>query len=155
MKALSLTQPWATLVAIGAKQWETRSWPTPFRGEVAIHASKKYPRACSDLEYESPFANALRMEETPLPLGKIIAIAEITDCEPTVRFHRACVVPAARCISISTEEMAFGDYSLNRYAFKIERVRRIKPIDCRGALGFWIVPDGVLSRIVYLDEVPA
>ena len=38
MKALSLRQPWATLVAIGAKQIETRSWSTAYRGTIAIHA---------------------------------------------------------------------------------------------------------------------
>lgn len=40
MKAVTLTQPWATLVAIGAKQIETRSWPTNYRGPLAIHAGK-------------------------------------------------------------------------------------------------------------------
>jgi hypothetical protein len=34
MKALTLHQPWATLVALGAKQIETRSWPTRHRGLV-------------------------------------------------------------------------------------------------------------------------
>lgn len=41
MKALTVTEPWATLIAIGAKRIETRSWPTDYRGPVAIHASKK------------------------------------------------------------------------------------------------------------------
>jgi activating signal cointegrator 1 len=44
MKALSLTQPWATLVAIGAKCIETRTWHTFYTGTVAIHASKGFPR---------------------------------------------------------------------------------------------------------------
>ena len=40
MKVLTLTQPWATLVAIGAKHIETRSWATSYRGPLAIHAGK-------------------------------------------------------------------------------------------------------------------
>jgi len=40
MKALTLTQPWATLIACGAKRIETRSWATDFRGRIAIHAAK-------------------------------------------------------------------------------------------------------------------
>ena len=32
MKALCLHQPWAYLVAIGAKRYETRSWKTRYRG---------------------------------------------------------------------------------------------------------------------------
>lgn len=57
MKALSLTQPWATLVAIGAKKIETRSWSTSYRGPVAIHASKGYPgRYAWFLENVKPLA---------------------------------------------------------------------------------------------------
>ncbi len=38
MKALSLKQPWAALVAIGVKKIETQSWGTSYRGSLAIHA---------------------------------------------------------------------------------------------------------------------
>ncbi len=40
MKTLSLLQPWATLVVMGVKQIETRSWRTDYRGPLLIHASK-------------------------------------------------------------------------------------------------------------------
>ena len=38
MRVLTLHQPWASLVAVGAKCFETRSWRTHYRGELAIHA---------------------------------------------------------------------------------------------------------------------
>lgn len=71
MKALSLTQPWATLVAIGAKRLETRSWSTTYRGPLAIHAAKRFPRNCQELVLHEPFASAL--DGIPLPTGVIIA----------------------------------------------------------------------------------
>jgi hypothetical protein len=40
VKALTLTQPWATLIAVGAKRIETRSWATDYHGQIAIHAAK-------------------------------------------------------------------------------------------------------------------
>lgn len=40
IKAISLHQPWASLVAMGIKGVETRSWTTRYRGPLAIHASK-------------------------------------------------------------------------------------------------------------------
>ncbi len=40
MRTLTLTQPWATLVALGAKTIETRSWQTSYRGPLAIHAGQ-------------------------------------------------------------------------------------------------------------------
>lgn len=39
MKALTLWQPWASLVALGVKTIETRSWSTGYRGPLAIHAA--------------------------------------------------------------------------------------------------------------------
>lgn len=43
MKALTLRQPWASLVALGVKTIETRSWSTKYRGPLAIHAGAKRP----------------------------------------------------------------------------------------------------------------
>ena len=43
MYAVTLHLPWATLIALGVKSVETRSWPAPARllGQViAIHAGK-------------------------------------------------------------------------------------------------------------------
>jgi activating signal cointegrator 1 len=41
VKAISLWQPWATLIALGEKKFETRSWLTNYRGQIAIHAAKR------------------------------------------------------------------------------------------------------------------
>ena len=43
MKALTLHQPWATLIALGVKTIETRSWRTNYRGPIAIHAGLHAP----------------------------------------------------------------------------------------------------------------
>ena len=40
MKAISLKQPWASLIVSGRKTIELRTWNTKFRGEFYIHASK-------------------------------------------------------------------------------------------------------------------
>jgi activating signal cointegrator 1 len=44
VKAISLWQPWASLIACGAKPFETRDWPPPrdlIGQPIAIHAAKK------------------------------------------------------------------------------------------------------------------
>ena len=43
MKAITLWQPWASLIAVGAKRIETRSWSTNYRGPLAVHASLRRP----------------------------------------------------------------------------------------------------------------
>ncbi len=43
MKAITIWQPWASLIACGAKKYETRSWATNYRGPIAIHAARLNP----------------------------------------------------------------------------------------------------------------
>jgi len=43
LRGFTLTQPWASLVAGGAKHNETRDWYTSYRGLLAIHAAKTFP----------------------------------------------------------------------------------------------------------------
>ena len=64
MKALTLTQPWATLVAMGAKRIETRSWTTNYRGPLAIHAGKGpstigWPQLNHICNHTEPFRSVL------------------------------------------------------------------------------------------------
>lgn len=81
MKLLCLTQPWASLMAIGAKTWETRGWGTPYRGEIAIAATKGFPEDCKELSRSQPFRQAL-------DAGGIYSPAHLSD----VLGHILCVV---------------------------------------------------------------
>jgi hypothetical protein len=49
MKALTILEPWASIIACGAKQIETRSWSTKYRGSIAIHAGKDQDKRMSAL----------------------------------------------------------------------------------------------------------
>jgi phage tail tube protein FII len=51
MKAITLIQPWATLIILGEKKIETRSWSTNLRGEIAIHAGKKIDKSVFEKPY--------------------------------------------------------------------------------------------------------
>lgn len=82
VKAITIHQPWASLIAHGYKRFETRGWRTNYRGPLAIHAGKKidhqavlmiardYPRIWRDI--------------TPLPSGSIVAVAELVECRKAV-----------------------------------------------------------------------
>ena len=136
MKALSLTQPWATLVALGEKQIETRSWPTRFRGPVAIHAAKAFPGWARRQCWMAPFSTVLvKHSLTPddLPLGKIICMAEVNICMRTDQVREAwCLYTGAE------HEADFGDYSDGRFAFLLGDIQPLAlPIPARGMLGFW------------------
>ena len=60
MKCLSIHQPWAALVVLGAKRFETRSWQTDHRGRMAIHASRTFRDSARMLCEKEPFRSALQ-----------------------------------------------------------------------------------------------
>jgi hypothetical protein len=169
MKALSLTQPWATLIAIGAKRIETRSWYTHHRGLIAIHASKGFPKwakdECKSIVFASRLFPGVECYEldplvNELPLGSIVATAHIVACIPTNsqrtrieprRFNVARAGLPQRFVEIpakGSDEVAFGDYSADRFMWFLEDVTALAvPIPCRGALSLWDVPSEVEQQI--------
>ena len=103
VKALTLWQPWASLIGYGAKTIETRSWSTEYRGPLAIHAAKRPTRddemrACrigmtsslncgsdegwKDLLY--PLDRRDLSMPYPLPLGAVVATCRLVDVVPMV-----------------------------------------------------------------------
>ena len=142
MKALTFTQPWASLVALGAKRIETRSWRTPYRGMLAIHAAKGFPKWAQDTCLDSPFDKELAGDE--LPTGAILATCRLVACIPTRELQQNRVIEmdaAAQCENfyLSDLERAFGDYSPGRWAWLLADVKRLKdPIPVKGALGLWV-----------------
>jgi hypothetical protein len=149
MKALTLTQPWATLVAIGAKRIETRSWRTSYRGPLAIHAAKGLAsvggkRGLRQLIASEPFATALAGHSW-LPLGAIIATCTPVDCVPTEQIMKAFGAYGPTDASgghklwpLTDQELTFGDYSANRWGWLLDDVQMLDtPVFCKGALGLW------------------
>ena len=97
MRALSLTQPWATLVVLGAKSFETRSWTTTYRGPLLIHAAKRFP------SYARAFAEterALSRLPRKLPFGGIIGKAILENV-----YRAEEIAP-----TLTALELLYGDY---------------------------------------------
>jgi len=133
MKALSLTQPWATAMAIGLKEWETRSWPTSFRGRMAIHAAKGFPGWAKEFAAEAHrYHSGFPREVSEFPLGAVVCVGEIVECRRTNELRG----------DLSQTEQAWGDYADGRFAFKFNLERMLWPsIPAKGALGFWKMTD--------------
>lgn len=142
MRALSLTQPWATLMALGQKRIETRSWrPAPqFMGQViAIHAAKGFPGYARELVNDEPFLSALnRIGYDALPIGAIIAVGRLAEVRRTEQWTH----------ELSRNEEEFGDYGDGRFGWRFEQLRALaKPVPCKGALGIWTVPSEIAALI--------
>jgi len=126
-KVITLKQPWATLVVIGAKRNETRSWSTRYRGELLIHSSAKVPPLGFELSYELPFRRYINPGKDLLT-GFILGSVTLVD-----------VLPVEGVVKkIGSEERAFGDYTPGRFAWILENPVRFKePIPATGSLSIW------------------
>ena len=136
MKAITILQPWASLIACGAKQIETRSWATKYRGPIAIHAGKKLPsndrQIIADTLYEKQQFN--------IPLGAVIAIAELIDCVKVIGFDdfaNCPILDAKYWLLNDTREVAFGDFTVGRYAWILANIRRVEPVPAKGMQRLW------------------
>lgn len=153
MPALTLTQPWASLMAIGAKRIETRNWSTNYRGLMAIHAAKGFPREAREFcQGDVPYfhlTETFGWEVEDLPLGAIVAVGELVDCRLTTGMTLADVVQHLDGVyEAAQDEMELGDYSPGRFAWLFRNVVSVDPpISCRGALGLWAPPVEVLDQI--------
>ena len=134
MKALTLWQPFASLMAFGLKQNETRSWDTSFRGPLVITAAKrKIP--VDELEYYRAFECFRKAEKIigdleKLPLGAALCTVMLNNVRPTAEAETLA----------SPMELAFGNYTPGRFAWETSEVERFpRPLPCRGFQQLWEV----------------
>ena len=133
MKALTLTQPWASLVMEGAKRYETRSWTTSYRGPLAIHAAKGGADRAFTVEL---IRGGVLRTTSLLPLGSVLGIVRLKDVHSTD--HGPYWDWDRRIPLTAYTEAELGDYSPHRFAWELRVIEVFpEPIPARGALGLW------------------
>lgn len=141
MRGLTIHQPWASLIALGEKQVETRSWRTPYTGPLAIHAGKSLDVIAREFyEYSEELHDVLEardLEPADLPYGAVIATATLDRCAPITD------AGAEKLEAEKPLEFAFGNYSTDeeqRYAFVMTDVIALpEPVPCDGHQQLWRV----------------
>jgi hypothetical protein len=162
MNCITLTEPWATLVAIGAKTIETRSWPAPAHAigqPLAIHAAKgltgrdldwleETTRAWIALDdfgwYDWPVFGDDRpkvKDAFSQTRGRVLATCRLAAWVPipdNLYTDKRLWAGNAGEIPVTDDEWAFGNYLPGRWAWVLADVVRLpEPIPARGALGIW------------------
>jgi hypothetical protein len=132
VRCISLWQPWASLMACGAKHLETRLWDTKVRGEIFIHAAQtkkgllEAMRGPHFLEIGHALGVALADWEEELPFGAIIARGEL-----------ATTATAEKGLEIFPDQKPFGDFTPGRFVHRYHNLTRIKPIPWKGSQRFF------------------
>ena len=135
LRAISLWQPWATAVAIGIKPDETRHWSTSYRGELAIHAAKRWTR--EEREFAS-VERALGRLPARLPLGAVVAVVTLLDVRPADE----------RAFEITAQHRLWGNYAPGRFAWLLGNVRELRePVGCAGRQSFFTLPADVTAAV--------
>lgn len=122
MKALTIKEPWATLIIEGYKKYEFRSWKTNYRGKILIH---------SGLTLEKDMKERFKEYNLDYKCGYIIGEAEIVDCilvdkELNEKLRNINPLVYARSNHVET------------YGWKLENIKKYNnPIPCKGKLGLW------------------
>lgn len=154
MRALSLHQPWASLMAVEAKRNETRGRPLAYVGELAIHAAKFkfgedvpcYAQAALtwlwSLRDQFPhYGSNVRDLYYALPFGAVVCVVDKTGCVSTDDdngYDR----------SLTEQELQLGDYSPGRFYYPTTNCRRlIEPVKCNGRQGLFTLPTDVEALI--------
>lgn len=136
MKALSIIQPWASLIATGIKDIENRTWRTNYRGEILIHASAKHLKegwaALTTDQYRAarrlicPFGTVNDVKL--LPVSAIIGKARLVDC---VQNHPSVWAEKGVWNWVLADVQLFDRPILN----------------VKGKLGFWEFDDALLKDV--------
>lgn len=144
MKALSLWQPWASLI-FGQirpnlfKRWETRSWYMGYRGPLLVHAAQKhFSEHDSRQLFRSMILHDYFYTWWYLPYGAIVGRVNVVACLPT---------DEPEILNLPLEQLRLGDFGEGRYAIKLENPALFeKPISYRGRQGLFNVPDELVAQ---------
>ncbi len=120
MKALSIRQPWATLIVTGHKKIENRTWSTNHRGLILIHASKAF-------DYEG--WEWIRRNE----------VLNITESDNLLSAPRGGIVGIAKLVNVlkpdKGEPNMFRD--MNQYSWVLEDAKPLRFQPYKGKLGLF------------------
>lgn len=156
MKAISLHQPWASLVADGIKAIETRSWrahASAIGQRIAIHAAKTRSGR------HAFTGRRRRVEFDDLPFGAIVATAVIDRCVQVNHIfsgpHEMSGDAAHRGMQVSESPDGerfsvdrWGHFDRGRWLWILRDVERLdRPVSMPGRQGFWSLPPEITVRI--------
>ena len=140
MMALSIRQPWASLILKAGKDIENRCWPTKFRGRMLIHAAKGMTRA----EHEDAIDFAVSaIQARPKSGAKLTTLRELGfSFDDLQRGGIVGSVEVVDCVSKSDSPWFMGEFG-----FVLRDPQPLPFTPWKGRLGFFDVPQAALLEL--------
>jgi hypothetical protein len=141
-RAISLHQPWASLVVLGIKKYETRSWSTKFRGRLLICSARKFWKEETTKLY--PSIPSLATHD--FPLGRVLCVVDLANCLKMESYP-----PRKENIileDVPELEQLCGDWQTGRYAWELANLMPLpEPIPIKGKQGLWIPESSTITEV--------
>lgn len=147
LKALTVSEPFASLIVSGEKWVENRVWDCSYRGELAIHAGRGTQYILpADLRRTFPHA------------GSIIGVCVVVGCVSRDRIlASAAVERAGRAASPIPAGVEWGSWrrlAVHRHVcgeycilLAARVVKLSEPVPCRGLQKIWTADQDVEARV--------
>jgi hypothetical protein len=142
MLTLSICQPWAHLIIAGIKRVENRTWRTPVRGRIAVHATRLVVRSWSEIfDHGGPrvaFDEEVAFEDdgtvlpamAALPVGAIVGTVEVYDCLEEM--------------DLPDDLLLHDPFVAGPWVWLLRDPRPLAvPFACKGKLRLWEAPKGL------------
>jgi hypothetical protein len=143
LRCISLWQPWASLMACGAKFLETREWNTRIRGRIGIHASQTTHGIRDVLAMRSTPKGIRTIKAMEAALGleiadwlKMLAFGKLVAAGALVETHAADTA-----LRRWPQQQPFGNFGPGRFAHEYRDLVPFDPIPMRGSQGFFFAPE--------------
>lgn len=134
MFALTISQPYASLIADGEKWIENRRWETKYRGPLAIHAGKG-TQYLDSAELARHYSSG------------VLAVCQLSACFRLADLDRLGEQLAT--VGLTVEAVRQHEYTEGPWCWLLQNVRRLRAsCPCRGAQGLWLwTPSGELDSL--------
>lgn len=150
-RAITIKQPWAMCIAVGAKLVENRAALYTWRGPLLIHAGLATDAdALDDRRVKATlFADGAK---PTLHGGAVIAVAELVDAHEAVDIPTLTGEPGV-CCEPWGERVYSARVAKHLVLANVSRLNR--PVRCRGALGLWVPSQRVVDDAIAQLDVEA
>lgn len=145
MLALTICEPYATLIILGKKPVENRTWPTQYRGPLLIHAGKSREWLSEDGDTDPRLNYGIPLSQ--MTFGAILGVVDMVACL-TVEGARNMRHEADSTTQEFWDAVAASEHTEGPWCFVLRNPRRFKtpvPFPYRGAQGLFDIPTSAFA----------